>query len=62
MVLKPCQGQFEQIIKNEVFFTAVFKMNRQQGPAIAHVTLLKVTSQPGWEGTSGENGYMYLCG
>ena len=33
-----------------MFVTAVFKMNNQQGPAIAHGTLLNVMWQPGWEG------------
>ena len=27
-----------------------------------HGTLLNVMWQPGWEGSSGENGYMYMCG
>ena len=62
MVLKQCQGQFEQILKNEVFVTAVFKMNSQQGPAIAHGTLLNVMCRPGWEGGLRENGYMYMYG
>ena len=26
---------------------------------IAHGTLLSVTGQPGWEGSLGENGYVY---
>ena len=26
----------------------------------AHGTLLNITRQPGWEGTLGENGYMYM--
>ena len=28
----------------------------------AHGTLLDVTWPPGWEGSLGENGYMYMCG
>ena len=36
--------------------TAVFKMDNQQGPT---VTLLNVMWQPGWEGSLGENVYMY---
>ena len=35
--------------------TAVFKMDSQQG-------LLNVMWQPGWEGSLGENGYMYIYG
>ena len=27
----------------------------------AHGTLLNVTGQPGWEGSLGENGYIYVC-
>ena len=29
---------------------------------IAHGTLLNVMWQPGWEGSLGENGYMYMYG
>ena len=29
---------------------------------IAQGTLLNVMWQPGWEGSLGENGYMYMCG
>ena len=28
---------------------------------IAQGTLLNVLWQPGWEGSLGENGYMYMC-
>ena len=43
--------------------TAVFKMDNQQGAAnIAHGTLLIVMWQPGYEGSLGENGYMYMYG
>ena len=28
---------------------------------IAHGILLNVMWQPGWEGSLGENGYMYIC-
>ena len=29
---------------------------------MAHGTLLNVIWQPGWEGSLGKNGYMYVCG
>ena len=29
---------------------------------IAHGTLLSIMWQPGWEGSLGENGYMYMYG
>ena len=31
----------------------------ERGTSMAQETLLNVTWQPGWEGTLGENGYMY---
>ena len=33
-------------------------MDNQQGPCIAHGTLLNVMWQPGWDGSLGKNGYM----
>ena len=43
--------------------TAIFKMENQQGPTcIAQGTLLNVMWQPGWEGSWGENVYMYVYG
>ena len=40
-------------------FTAIFKMNNQQGPTycIAHGTLLNAMWQSGWEGSLGENDF-----
>ena len=38
------------------------KHNPQGPPVIAHGTLLNVMWQPGWEGSLGENGYMYMYG
>ena len=38
------------------------KHNQQGPPVIAHGTLLNVMWQPGWEGSLGENGYMYMYG
>ena len=40
--------------------TAIFK--RAGTYSIAHGTLLNVIWQPGWEGSLGENGYMYVYG
>ena len=38
-------------------------MDNQQGPfCIAHITLLSGTWQFEWEGSLGENGYMYVYG
>ena len=43
--------------------TVVFKVDNQQGSTnIAHGSLLNVMCQPGWEGSLGENGYMYMYG
>jgi len=36
-------------------------MYSQQGPT-AQGALLNVMWQPGWEGSLGESGYMYMCG
>ena len=38
-------------------------MDNQQGPTvcIAQGTLINVMSQPGWEGSLGENGYVCVC-
>lgn len=38
--------------------TAAFKTDNQQRPPVTLSTLLNVMRQPGWEGHSGENGYM----
>ena len=38
-------------------------MDNQQGPTVYHMeheTLFIVMWQPGWEGSLGENGYMYM--
>ena len=40
--------------------SAIFKMGNQQGPL--YRALLNVMWQPGWEGSLGENGYMFMCG
>ena len=40
--------------------TAIFKTDNQQGPTVQHGTPLNVMWQPGWEGSLGENGYMYM--
>ena len=40
--------------------TATFKVDSQRGPAQGN--LLSVTWRPGWEGSLGENGYMYMYG
>ena len=44
--------------------TATFKTDNQQGPTLCavHGTLLKVMWQPGWDGSLGVNGYMYMYG
>ena len=43
--------------------TAIFKMDNQQGTyCMEHGTLLNVMWQPRWEGSLGENGYMYMYG
>ena len=39
-----------------VMYTPLIKMDNQQG------ILLNVVSQPRWEGSIGENGFMYLYG
>ena len=45
--------------------TAIFKMDQQQGCTVSHedtqCSVLDVTWNPGWEGSLGEKGYMYLC-
>ena len=44
--------------------TALFIMENQQGPAVQHSpdtgTLLSVMWQPGWEGSLGENGHVFV--
>jgi len=43
--------------------SAILKMDNPQGPTcIAQGTLLNVMWQPGWEGSLGENVYMYVYG
>ena len=42
--------------------TAVFKMDNEEDPLTAKGSLLCATRQPGWEGSLGEDGYMYMCG
>ena len=42
---------------------AVYKMDNQQGPTGQQQgTLFSVMWQPGWVGSLGENGYMYMYG
>ena len=42
--------------------TTVFKKDKQQGPTAQHKGLINVMWQPGWEGSLGENGFMYMYG
>ena len=37
-------------------YTALFKVNDQQGPTVEHGELGLIMSQTGWEGSSGEKG------
>ena len=48
---------------NEHVHTAIFKMDKQQGPVVWHMGLCSVEcgSQDG-RPSSGENGYMYMYG
>ena len=39
---------------------AVLKMDNQHGPTVYHMELCSVLC--GWEGSLGENGYMYMYG
>ena len=41
--------------------TAVFKMDNQQGLTAKHREFCCVMWQSGWEGSLGENGYIYAC-
>ena len=43
-------------------YCCVFKMDNQQDANVQHRKLFNVTWQPGWEGSWGENGYMYRYG
>ena len=54
-------GRDSQGVWDRHVHTAVCKMDNQHGP-IAQGTLLNVMWQPGWEGSLGENGYMYMYG
>ena len=41
---------------------AMFKMDKKQRPTVqAQGTLLNVMQRLRWEGSLGENGYMYVC-
>ena len=51
-----------QGIWDEHVHSVVFKMDNQQDLLIAHGTLLNVLWKPGWEGSFGENGYVYVYG
>ena len=39
-------------------YTALFKVNDQQGPTVEHRELGRIMSQTGWEGSFGEKGCM----
>jgi len=41
-------------------YTAIFKMDNQQGPTYRQGSWCNVIWQMGWEGSLGENGYMYM--
>ena len=41
--------------------TAVFKMEKQQRPTVDTRSSAQCWVQPGWDGTLGENGHMYMC-
>ena len=49
-------------IVREFVYTAIFKMDNQQGSATAHGPLLSVIWQPGWEGSLGANAHLYMYG
>ena len=49
-------------LSHQFVYTAIFKMDNQQGSATAHGTQLSVIWQPGWEGSLGANGHLYMYG
>ena len=56
------KGQLGSLGWTCIMHTALFKMDNQQGPTVWHMgPLLNVMWQPGWEGSLGQNGYMYIC-
>ena len=55
-------GRDSQGVWDQHIHSAVFRMDKQQRPTTAQETLLNVMWQPGWEGSLGENGYMYMYG
>ena len=41
-------------------YTAIFKTDNQQGPTYRQESSCNVMWQTAWEGSLGENGYMYM--
>ena len=56
-------GRESSGIWDRYVYTAILKIDYQQGPTVQHMEpLFTVTWQPGWKGSLGENGYMYMRG
>ena len=54
------EGRESQEVWDGHVHTAIFKVYHQQRPTVGQGTLLDVMWQPGWEGSSGENGFMSM--
>ena len=52
------KGQLESL--ESTCTHVIFKMDKQQAYCIAQGTLFNIMWQPGWKGSLGENGYMYM--
>ena len=55
-------GRDSQGVWDQHVHPAVFIIDNQQRLLYTQGTLLNVMWQPGWEGSLGENGYMYMYG
>ena len=55
MEVRDSQGVWDQHVRS-----AIFKVDKQQGPTIAQRILLSVMWQPESEGSLEEDGYMYM--
>ena len=55
-------GRDNQGVWHQHAHTAISEMDNPQGLTVYHRKLLNVMWQPGWEGSLGENRYMYMYG
>ena len=61
VIIPACQSLWPRLTsQTQLYLRAHEKAGEIRSYCVAHGALLSVMCQPGWEGSLGENGYMYM--